>query len=80
MADWWRADVECASRICRLERTGHLSLDDSEAAFDRHRQLRERWHEIQPVERVKELGCEATARAPADRRPRVATGGCVGWL
>ena len=54
MLAWWGADIECVSALARLERSGHLPLEDVSEALSRLDELRQSWQEVQPVERVKE--------------------------
>lgn len=51
---WWATEVECASAISRLECQGHLSAPSAADAFRRLRLLRRGWHEVQPVEELRE--------------------------
>ncbi len=51
---WWGTEVECASAIARLERDGQLTGAAADKAFSRLGALRRGWHEIQPVEELRE--------------------------
>ena len=51
---WWGTEVECASAISRLELEGALDAQAAGDAFDRLRDLSGAWHEIEPVEEVRE--------------------------
>lgn len=51
---WWGTEVECASAISRLEREGALDAQAAGDAFDRLRDLSGAWHEIEPVDEVRE--------------------------
>jgi uncharacterized protein len=52
---WWGATVECASAIARLEREAKLDTAAVALAFDRLTALRCDWHEIQPVDILREI-------------------------
>ena len=54
MLAWWGSTVECASAIARLERDGDLTVEGANAAFGRLSALAARWHEIQPINEVRE--------------------------
>ena len=54
MLVWWGSEAECASAIARLERDGTLDEAGAGDAFDRLLQLSGAWHEIEPVETVRE--------------------------
>lgn len=51
---WWGTPVECASAIARRERERRLSGAAAASAFDRLRALQRQWHEVQPVEELRE--------------------------
>jgi len=51
---WWGSAVECASAIARLERDGDLTPAAAGVAFDRLSSLAAAWHEIQPLDEVRE--------------------------
>lgn len=51
---WWGTRVECDSAIVRLEREGLLSLSRVQEAFSRLDDLAALWHEIQPVDVLRE--------------------------
>lgn len=52
---WWGTEVECMSAIARLEREGKLSLESTVLAITRLRDLKNIWHEIQPIEDVRNV-------------------------
>jgi predicted nucleic acid-binding protein len=54
MIVWWATEVECASAIARLERDGNLEEHAAADAFDRLRQLAPVWHQVDPVDAVRE--------------------------
>ncbi len=51
---WWGTRVECDSAIVRLERDGFLSAGAVQKAFSRLDDLAALWHEIQPVDILRE--------------------------
>lgn len=51
---WWGTAVECASAIARREREQRLSSAGAASAFERLRGLQRQWHEVQPVEEMRE--------------------------
>lgn len=53
MLVWWATEVECASVLSRLERDKALSGRQTSAALDRLQELKQAWHEVQPVEIVR---------------------------
>jgi predicted nucleic acid-binding protein len=52
---WWGAEIECASALSRLERTGGISPGNVTEALKRLRDLRSSWQEVQPVDAIKEI-------------------------
>jgi predicted nucleic acid-binding protein len=50
----WSTTVECASALARLERDEALEAPLVDEAFDRLHRLAEHWHEVDPVEAVRE--------------------------
>ena len=54
MLVWWATEVECASAIARLERDGALDEPAAADAFDRLKQLASAWHQVDPVDAVRE--------------------------
>jgi len=54
MLVWWATEVECASAITRLERDGALDEAGAAVAFDRLKQLAPAWHQVDPVDAVRE--------------------------
>lgn len=55
MLVWWATEVECGSALARLERDGSLDSDQLEVAMHRLSELKEGWHEVQPVETVRRV-------------------------
>ncbi len=51
---WWASDTECASAVARLEREGDLDEKATGQAYQRLAELRASWHEVQPVEEIRE--------------------------
>ena len=51
---WWASEVECASAIARLERAGDLPPKAAAASYKRLSVLARSWHQIEPVEPVRE--------------------------
>lgn len=51
---WWGTQVECVSAVARVEREGGLSTMAAVVIYQRLQQLADSWHEIQPVEEVRE--------------------------
>ena len=51
---WWGSQVECASALARLERDALLNMKGAALAFDRLKQLANRWHQIEPSEIIRE--------------------------
>jgi hypothetical protein len=51
---WWGTEAECASAVARLEREGQLTGAAADKAFSRLTALRRSWHEIQPVDELRE--------------------------
>ncbi len=51
---WWGTRVECTSALARLERAGQLDTSAATAAIRELGALAEQWHEVQPVEPVRE--------------------------
>ena len=49
----WHSEVECASAIARLERTGGLTADATDQAFRRLDALRSEWTPTQPTETIR---------------------------
>src|SRR5213596_2221053 len=54
MLVWWATEVECASAIARLERDGNLDERAAAEAFDRLKELSPAWHQVDPVDAVRE--------------------------
>lgn len=53
----WSATVECISALARLEREGHLEYKAITQATRQLQELQEAWHEVQPIESVRQLAC-----------------------
>lgn len=51
---WWGTAVECISALARLERRDTLDATAMALASDRLKQLGACWHEIEPVEILRE--------------------------
>lgn len=54
VAAWWGSRVECESAISRLERDGRLERRSALAARHRLDRFAASWHEVQPVDPVRE--------------------------
>ena len=54
MIVWWGTPVECVSASARLERESKIDAPSIRTALDRLDALMRAWHEIQPVERVRQ--------------------------
>lgn len=52
---WWGTPVECMSALARLERDGALAAAAMSDAVERLQNLQEQWHEVQPLEVVREV-------------------------
>lgn len=55
IALWWATALECVSALARLEREGRLTADDVTEAVDRLDAVLLAAHEVQPVERVRQV-------------------------
>jgi predicted nucleic acid-binding protein len=53
----WSATVECVSALARLEREGRLESRTVTQATRQLQELQEAWHEVQPIESVRQLAC-----------------------
>jgi predicted nucleic acid-binding protein len=51
---WRRTTVECVSALARLERDGQLDAPAVSSALRQLNLLAEQWHEVQPVEPVRQ--------------------------
>jgi predicted nucleic acid-binding protein len=51
---WWGTTVECVSALARLERDGQMDAPAVSAAIRQLNLLAEQWHEVQPVEPVRQ--------------------------
>jgi len=52
---WWGSGVECESAISRLEREGGIKRRSASAARGRLDRFAATWHEVQPLESVREV-------------------------
>lgn len=52
---WWATEVECASAIARLERTGRLTAGETLEAHERLAGLINQWREMPPTQDLREL-------------------------
>ena len=55
MIVWWATEIECVSAIVRLEREKKIDSNIVEIAMSRLDKLKEFWHEILPVEQVRNV-------------------------
>jgi predicted nucleic acid-binding protein len=53
----WTAAVECVSALARLEREGRLESRTVTLATRQLQALQNAWHEVQPIESVRQLAC-----------------------
>ena len=53
VAVWWGTEVECASALARLERTGQLTQAEANGVFEQLRELSQVWHLVDPVETIR---------------------------
>lgn len=53
----WSTTVECVSALARLEREGRLESRTVTQATRQLQELQEAWHEVQPIEPVRQLAC-----------------------
>jgi len=51
---WWATEIECTSAIARQQRLGRLSNEMAVDAFRRLSALQRGWHEVEPVDEVRE--------------------------
>jgi predicted nucleic acid-binding protein len=51
---WWGTRVECVSALARLEREGELGDEGMATALQLLARLRASWHEVQPIEQLRE--------------------------
>jgi len=51
---WWGTPVECMSALARLEREGGLEAGKVTEALRRLKEINESWHEVQPLDVVRE--------------------------
>ena len=54
VAAWWGSRVECESAVSRLERGGQMERRSAAAARQRLDRFAAGWHEVQPVDRVRD--------------------------
>lgn len=52
---WWGTPVECASALARLEREARLDSADVTQALGQLAVLQAAWHEVQPVDNVRQI-------------------------
>jgi len=52
---WWATELECLSAIARLERDGHLGLQEITQAIHDLQILKNSWNEVQPMTTVREI-------------------------
>jgi len=52
---WWGTPVECVSAVARVAREGGIDTVMASNILQRLRLLHEGWHEIQPVEELREI-------------------------
>jgi len=52
---WWTTEIECASAVTRLERSGSLGPAETTEALGRLRDLAASWHQVEPTETVREI-------------------------
>jgi predicted nucleic acid-binding protein len=52
---WWGTSVECVSAVARVEREGGIGTVMASKILQRLKLLHESWHEIQPVEELREI-------------------------
>jgi predicted nucleic acid-binding protein len=55
MVVWWGSPVECASALARLEREKKLEPADTTQARGQLATLQAAWHEVQPMDNVRQL-------------------------
>lgn len=53
----WSTTVECVSALARLEREGRLESRTVTQTTRQLQELQEAWHEVQPIEPVRQLAC-----------------------
>ena len=53
----WSATVECVSALSRLEREGRVPPPAITKATRQLQKLQVAWHEVQPIEPVRQLAC-----------------------
>ena len=71
---WWGTPAECASTLARLEREGGLDATAVTEALRRLQDIHEVWHEVQPVDMVRETAVRLLRTHPlraADSRCRL---------
>lgn len=60
----WSATVECVSALSRLEREGRLPPRAVTKATRQLKELQAAWHEVQPIEPVRQLACRLLRAHP----------------
>lgn len=53
----WSTTVECVSALARLEREGRLESRTVTQTTRQLQELQDAWHEVQPIEPVRQLAC-----------------------
>lgn len=60
----WSATVECVSALSRLEREGRVPPQAVTKATRQLQELQAAWHEVQPIEAVRQLACRLLRTHP----------------
>ncbi|MEM7481999.1 MAG: PIN domain-containing protein [Acidobacteriota bacterium] len=50
---WWGSEVECASAVARLERSGHLTAAESHGVFEALDEFSNTWSTVDALEMVR---------------------------
>ncbi len=53
----WSTTVDCVSALARLEREGRLESRTVTQTTRQLQELQDAWHEVQPIEPVRQLAC-----------------------
>lgn len=64
MVAWWGTPVECASALARLEREGQMEAASVSQAIRQLESLQGTWHEIQPVDAVRQAAARLLRAHP----------------
>lgn len=64
MIVWWATEVECASALARLQRSGSLPRETANRALDVVATLAETWQEVAPLGEVRRSAMRLLARHP----------------